>query len=60
MSDEPFGRQPQPVQINVVGKAAEDVIYWVRHIKRTCEFKGDRVELRGSATLIIYPLAVND
>lgn len=60
MTDEPFGRQPQPVQIVVTGKEAADVVYWVRHIKRACEFKGDLVEQQGSTQLTIYPRAVND
>lgn len=57
---EPFGRQPQPVQITVTGKDAADVVYWVRHIKLACEFKGDLVELQGSTQLTVYPRAVND
>lgn len=57
---EPFGRQPQPVQITVVGKEAQDVVYWVRYIKQACEFKGDLVEQQGSTQLTIYPRAVND
>jgi hypothetical protein len=57
---EPFGRQPKPVQIVVTGREAADVVYWVRHIKRACEFKGDLVEQQGSTQLTIYPRAVND
>lgn len=60
MADEPFGRQPKPVQIVVTGKEAEDVVFWVRHIKLACEFKGDRVEQHGSTQLTVYPCAVND
>jgi hypothetical protein len=60
VTDEPFGRQPQPVQVVVTGKHALDVIYWVRHIKRACEFRGDLVEQQGSTQLTIYPRAVND
>ena len=60
MSDESFGRQPQPVQIHFTGREAEDVVYWVRHVKRMCEFKGDVVEQQGSTQLTIYPRAVND
>lgn len=60
IGSEPFGRQPQPVQIIVTGKEAEDVVFWVRHIKRACEFKGDLVEQQGSTQLRIYPCAVND
>ena len=60
MSDEPFGRQPQPVRIVVTGNEAADVVFWVRHIKRACEFKDDLVEQQGSAQLIVYPRAVND
>jgi hypothetical protein len=58
MSDEP--RQPQPVQIVMTGKDVQDVNYWMRHIKRACEFKGDLVEQQGSTQLTIYPRAVND
>lgn len=60
MADEPFGRQPQPVQIVVTGKEAEDVNFWMRHIKRACEYKGDLVEQQGFTQLRIYPRAVND
>lgn len=60
MANDPFGRQPLPVQISVTGNGAEDVAFWVRHIKRACEFKGDNVEQLGSCTLIVYPRAVND
>lgn len=60
MDDEPFGRQPKPVQVIITGKEAADVVYWVRHIKRACEFKGDLVEQQGSTQLTIYPRAVND
>ena len=59
-TDEPFGRQPQSVQLVVTGKEAQDVVYWVRHIKRACEFKGDLVDQQGSTQLTIYPRAVND
>ena len=62
MTDEPFGRQPQPVQIAVIAVtgALEDIAYWISHIKRACEFKGDLVERRGLYQLVIYPRAVND
>lgn len=33
--DEPFGRQPQPVQITVTGREAEDVVYWVAYLNPT-------------------------
>lgn len=60
MSDEPFGRQPQPVEVFVTGKEPQDVLYWVRELKRRAEFKGDLVEPRGSCGFVIFPRAVND
>ncbi len=59
MSDEPFGRQPQPVEVFVTGQPP-DVEYWRREFMRRAEFKGDLVDPRGSAGFIIYPRAVND
>lgn len=59
-TDEPFGRQPQPVKIVVTGKEAVDVVYWMRIIKYACEFKGDLIEQQGATQLTIYPRAVND
>ena len=56
----PYGRQHLPIRIVVTGKESEDVVFWVRHIKKMCEFKGDLVEHRslrryGSTELIVYP-----
>ena len=59
MTDEPFGRQPKSVQITATGEAI-DVAFWLRHIKRACEYKGDLVEQFKPNELTIYPRAVND
>lgn len=59
MSDEPFGRQPKPVQVTLTGEAV-DVAFWRQHIKRACEYKGDLVEQWPSGHLTIYPRAIND
>lgn len=60
ISDEPFGRQPQIVEVFITGKEPQDIEYWRREFMRRAEFKGDLVEPRGMAGFIIYPRAVND
>lgn len=60
MSDEPFGRQPKPVSVDLTGESI-DVEYWCRELMRRAEFKGDLVEKRRDSTgFTIYPRAVND
>lgn len=59
MSDEPFGRQPQPVTIVLTG-APIDVSYWKQRLMRAAEFKGDMTQNQGLDTFKIYPRAVND
>lgn len=59
MSDEPFGRQPQPVRVMLIGESI-DVDYWLRVLMQRAEFKGDLTQSVGSATFVIYPRAVND
>ncbi len=64
MSDDPFGRQPEPV-IVVIHGAREDILYWYDQLKRRAEFKGDvtQAENTGMFSAIafkIYPRAVND
>lgn len=54
----PYGRQHLPIRIVVTGKESEDVLLWVRRIKKMCEFNGDMVEsigVKGSTELIVYP-----
>jgi hypothetical protein len=58
MTDEPFGRQPEPVLIVATGDL-RDVDEYLRRIKRFIEFRGDNVERMGNQ-LKIYPRAVND
>jgi hypothetical protein len=57
--DEPFGRQPQPVTVTLIGDTA-DVMYWIRQLGLRAEFKGDSVIYSGSNSFTIYPRAVND
>lgn len=65
MTDEPFGRQPKPVTITVVGTNDRDILEWIRRLKKGCEYKGDdtsdtRHIPNKSAEFTIYPRAVND
>jgi hypothetical protein len=63
--DEPFGRQPQPVEVRVSGHEL-DTAYWCRELMRRAEFKGDMVQIISTdagtevMTFKIYPRAVND
>lgn len=63
MSDEPFGRQPQPVTVQLSGDS-RDVDYWQRELMRKAEFMGDQAQLiscgAGVTVFKIYPRAVND
>ena len=63
MENEPFGRQPQPVSVELVGDQT-DVDYWLRELSRRAEFKGDMVQRihygAGRAGFKIFPRAVND
>ena len=64
MTDEPFGRQPEPVRIKLRG-SPEDVRYWLREFRLRAEFKGDvasstTYDSDGHAEFTIYPRAVND
>ena len=59
MSDEPFGRQPQPVLVSFTGDL-RDVDSYMQRIKRIIEVGSyDNVELMGNQ-MKIYPRAVND
>ncbi len=59
MTDEPFGRQPQPITVSFKGDTI-DVAYWLRELARRAEFKGDVVERISEHSFRIYPRAVND
>lgn len=59
MSDEPFGRQPKPVVVSFSGEQV-DIDYWLPHLKRRAEFKGDMTQQNGPLSFTIYPRAVND
>lgn len=56
---EPFGRQPQPVHMFFTGEQI-DIEYWMRHVIRAVEFKGDITQRIGTSELVLYPRAVND
>lgn len=64
MSNEPFGRQPLPVTVIIVGQHELDVAYWHAEFSRRAGFKGDLVHqhhMNGlQQTFVIYPRAVND
>lgn len=63
MSDEPFGRQPQPVMVEISGDQP-DVDYWRRQLMAKAEFKGDLAQIihtgAGKTGFKIFPRAVND
>lgn len=63
MTDEPFGRQPQPVTVQITGDQ-RDVDHWQREFVRRVESRGDGAQLSrvgaGAATIKIFPRAVND
>lgn len=59
MSDEPFGRQPQPVSVLLTGDIL-DVDYWMRQFMQRAEFKGDVAQKRDNFSFVVYPRAVND
>ncbi len=59
MTDEPFGRQPQPIRVDFSGDL-RDVEVYILLIKRLIERGSyDNVERMGNQ-LMIYPRAVND
>ncbi len=59
MSDEPFGRQPQPVRLDFNGDL-RDVDAYINKIKAYIERSSyDNVERMGNQ-ITIYPRAVND
>lgn len=58
MSDEPFGRQPQPVTILLQGEDI-DVSYWLSKLRRFLENQGPYISV-GTSSIRIYPHAVND
>lgn len=63
MNIDPFGRQPQPVTVELCGDQI-DVDYWCRELMRRAEFKGDQVQRvhsgAGRTGFKIFPRAVND
>lgn len=59
MTDEPFGRQPQPVRLDFTGDL-RDVYAYMQRIKRIIENDSyDNVVLMGNQ-MMIYPRVVND
>lgn len=64
MNDEPFGRQPLPVEVIISGTDARDVRYWAGELMRRGESHGDMVQAMFDGittfTFKIYPRAVND
>lgn len=60
MIDEPFGRQPKPVTVQLFGDK-EDTDYWLGVLATRAEFKGDAViRLLSLPAFVIHPRAVND
>lgn len=59
MSDDPFGRQPQPVRVDFIGDL-RDVDYYMRRISSLIEGGSLDVVTRMGNQLIIHPRAVND
>lgn len=61
MGSDRFGRQPQPVTVQITGEP-DDVTYWLHVLTRQAGFKGDDVQLTSAAdaTFKIFPRAVND
>lgn len=59
MSDEPFGRQPQPVRVDFFGDL-RDVEHYMSRIKSIIEHNSYDAVTRMGNQLIIHPRAVND
>jgi hypothetical protein len=60
MTDEDYGRQPQPVTVRIEGEP-EDVSYWITVLATRGEFKGDAVVRRyKDKCFTIYPRARNE
>lgn len=59
MSDEPFGRQPQPVRLDATGDL-RDVDRYLSKIKSFIENSSYDVVTRMGNQIIIRPAAVND
>lgn len=57
--DEPFGRQPKPVEVILSGHPF-DVEYWKRQLMLRAGYKGDIAQSTGPDRFKIYPRAVND
>lgn len=59
MTDEPFGRQPQPVRLDGFGDL-RDVEHYLQKIKSFIENSSYDTVTRMGNQLTIYPRAVND
>ena len=59
MTDEPFGRQPQPVHVDFTGDL-RDVDEYIRKVQRIIENNSYDNVVRLGNQLMIYPRAVND
>lgn len=60
MTDEPFGRQPEPVSVIFEGNQI-DVDYWYIRFQKLAESAGDiTMSLHNRSGFRIYPRAVND
>lgn len=57
--NEPFGRQPQPVTVSLVGEYV-DATYYMQLLRRYVENQGDNAERLSDFAFKIYPRAVND
>jgi hypothetical protein len=58
MTDEPFGRQRQPVRLDFSGDL-RDVDHYMKLVERCFTHNYDNVERMGNQ-LMIYPRAVNE
>lgn len=59
MTEEPFGRQPQPVRIDFTGDL-RDVDYYMKWIAQVIENGSYAITTRMGNQLTIHPGAVND
>ncbi len=64
MTDEPFGRQPKPFEIEFTNGELADKLEWAQRVKRFIEGQGyHNVDIRHigvDVLLKVYPGAVND
>ena len=59
MTNQPFGRQPQPVTVVLAGEQI-DIDRYMRRLQRAAESNGESTNWNNPASFTIYPRAVND